>query len=738
MTHLSVEFEVPVNGDGIDLNPIEHGAETPYVNYINVNTRFFLPHHSFSQSKDLSMTIATPIIVNSEGENNYIPSRDMYARGRVYSPSFSTTKNHQDGLTRPMKRTSCYSLPKGEQINNNNSLSTEINCHFSTKLNNGKFDLSTSWIEKSKQMRLKYEQNYGNLRRSPSVMGKENYTTDGHTNSVDDNNCDIKIRKSIEDLRRHRAAHPEFSVKRMGQLFETQSSPQMLVGSSSRKGSVDHSKPDIAAQDYCRSYENIDMVSDGKVDQYLVDLINNESKYHKIEKNSHKKCYVNYFTEMSNIKRKTFKDLSLMKTFSEDSGYIYVGQRVHESNDDNHLTPQKNSFHVSNTYPKNLSKGTSTKEKYCLNGKFSSNLSKNNKHKGTSQISKLETIIESELLVEPRCQNSVGSNLGIQVDPISQLQVVSSSCFAVPSTSRQPMSSAHQDPKTPISQNSMMSSEDLELKLEDHQDCKAENNNKNRESSALRSKEHFNMWTKKFEEQNTVIAQASNALHLMEERKNYYEMIERVEAERVLLIAGVRRQACIQQITKVEKSGTCGAKLGQIRLSNVTIPLTWKSKCSTYSRYFVCVFRCGSTILATNLLNSNQENQLKIDETFYFDDVPADSEITFQIYSLYAKIPSDKNLRWYFKACSKKLLKKFVASRRLIPINRVFTLKQTSFISYCKGTIKSTVTGEKEFKIDNMFETLPIADILRCNIERSTEKKEICRYSILGENNLTR
>ncbi|KAL3286106.1 hypothetical protein HHI36_000619 [Cryptolaemus montrouzieri] len=225
------------------------------------------------------------------------------------------------------------------------------------------------------------------------------------------------------------------------------------------------------------------------------------------------------------------------------------------------------------------------------------------------------------------------------------------------------------------------------------------------------------------QKQACTIMQVSKAIDLCSKVKELNESIEKIEAERILLIATIRKEILIEEMTKVEYEDVNDMKNGFVRLSDLSVPLTWSNEPnSKYTRFFVCLFRCGATLYSSGVLLPDEDMMLKINKSFCFEELPADFEINFEIYSIYARIShkgKNSSLKSY-KDCSNlyRRLKHLFSPKRITdPRIDHYSLKRPSFILYGKSSITRTMLQQKEFKLKNIYPKIPLADVLRCSID---------------------
>lgn len=78
---------------------------------------------------------------------------------------------------------------------------------------------------------------------------------------------------------------------------------------------------------------------------------------------------------------------------------------------------------------------------------------------------------------------------------------------------------------------------------------------------------------------------------------------------------------------------------GFVLLSNLRIPLNQINENKMkQTRFFLCVFRCGCTVFASELLMLNSNMELEIEDPICFDELPIDFEISVEIYTMHLTI----------------------------------------------------------------------------------------------------
>ncbi|KAK9869114.1 hypothetical protein WA026_002872 [Henosepilachna vigintioctopunctata] len=232
------------------------------------------------------------------------------------------------------------------------------------------------------------------------------------------------------------------------------------------------------------------------------------------------------------------------------------------------------------------------------------------------------------------------------------------------------------------------------------------------DGETIKDEESTRKWMAKFGGENSIISQISKAFEIFERGKCSYKNLGSIEAERILLAANLRTMYSMEGMsTPVLDNIRNERRFRHVRLSNIVVPLTRFSGRSTSIRFFVFVFRCGPTLLYSDLLWSDEDMEVKSEENFIFRELPTDFEIIFQIYSLKAKLTN--NLKG---SKSKGPLKK-IMRKVFLPRRREKNSKTSAFKIYGEAYLNRYYKNYGEIPINNSIK--PVGENFRCNIDIS-------------------
>ncbi|NXN91448.1 ANLN protein, partial [Rhinopomastus cyanomelas] len=156
--------------------------------------------------------------------------------------------------------------------------------------------------------------------------------------------------------------------------------------------------------------------------------------------------------------------------------------------------------------------------------------------------------------------------------------------------------------------------------------------------------------------QQTVIYQASQALNCCFDEEHGKGSQEEAEAERLLLLATMKRTALLEELNKLKSEGphskrNKGASTsefapskGSVSISEMRLPLKADFVCGTVQKpeaanyYFVIILRSGAeNMVATPLTSTTSSlkgDALTFTTTFTMHDVSSDFEVNIEVYSL--------------------------------------------------------------------------------------------------------
>ncbi|XP_056635128.1 anillin-like isoform X2 [Diorhabda sublineata] len=140
--------------------------------------------------------------------------------------------------------------------------------------------------------------------------------------------------------------------------------------------------------------------------------------------------------------------------------------------------------------------------------------------------------------------------------------------------------------------------------------------------------------------QHSIIFQTSKALSYCKSSKNFIVGRERIEAERILLIATITKQALVNEINVIEFESYVSAAdsrcTGEILLSDVTFTQnkeTTSKKFTDCQEYFIVVLKSGKYVLDSGIIE-DMDRTVSVPKTFKFSKLHQDFDITIAVYSL--------------------------------------------------------------------------------------------------------
>ncbi|CAM1302396.1 ANLN (predicted) [Pycnogonum litorale] len=255
--------------------------------------------------------------------------------------------------------------------------------------------------------------------------------------------------------------------------------------------------------------------------------------------------------------------------------------------------------------------------------------------------------------------------------------------------------------------------------------------------------------------QQTIISQTSQALNLCRSTTEFYGSSEQIEGERLLLIATQRRQACMNEITRLKTEGAmidvkCEASQneseGVLTISDIRLPLkkafvvaTAEGQNADYVHNFLCLIRHGGQIIATEMLTTQQgiisSGSLSFSNMITIHNLGSDFNVVIEVYGLQCPKESlSHDRKYHIKKDSsrrkltpkKKQESKLLMSPAIASPGGPLAVRSSSFaiIGYVKLCLKNL--SRKVFMLEKVPHTSPLegnvylkvqchAD-LRCNV----------------------
>ncbi|XP_053618181.1 anillin isoform X2 [Plodia interpunctella] len=168
--------------------------------------------------------------------------------------------------------------------------------------------------------------------------------------------------------------------------------------------------------------------------------------------------------------------------------------------------------------------------------------------------------------------------------------------------------------------------------------------------------------------QQTIISQASQALNLCAATIEFSGSTEQAEGERLLLLASHRRQACVQEVQRLQVEGAGPASApgtASLRIASLSAPLRRDyvrqlNADGAVGHHAVCLVKCRDRVLATSMqLTQPASALLRFPDEILMDGLTSDFKVTVEIYLLQASkeiLPHEVKYHITNKKSSSKLL----------------------------------------------------------------------------------
>ncbi|XP_022908260.1 putative autophagy-related protein 11 isoform X2 [Onthophagus taurus] len=142
--------------------------------------------------------------------------------------------------------------------------------------------------------------------------------------------------------------------------------------------------------------------------------------------------------------------------------------------------------------------------------------------------------------------------------------------------------------------------------------------------------------------QNEIIRQASKALDYCEHLPGIDFLSQRVEAERVILIATHKNKMIqheIEDVTYYSTIRTTCNYLGTFKIENLEFKIkeVYPKLNNDYSQWYVCVINRGTETLASSAVQAQEDGSVIFKEDFSFDYLPPDFEVGVSVFTLKVK-----------------------------------------------------------------------------------------------------
>lgn len=158
--------------------------------------------------------------------------------------------------------------------------------------------------------------------------------------------------------------------------------------------------------------------------------------------------------------------------------------------------------------------------------------------------------------------------------------------------------------------------------------------------------------------QQMVISQTSQALNLCNSTLEFMGSTEQVEAEKLLLLATHRRQACLHEVQRLKVEGTLRPQdqhaqnipleKGSLLISNIVLPMKKEyvralAAAGGKGHHVVCLVKSGEQVIPTQLISTvassskNPDHDIHIPGSVKLKDIYSDFTVTFEVYCLQAQ-----------------------------------------------------------------------------------------------------
>ncbi|CAH1111301.1 unnamed protein product [Psylliodes chrysocephalus] len=156
----------------------------------------------------------------------------------------------------------------------------------------------------------------------------------------------------------------------------------------------------------------------------------------------------------------------------------------------------------------------------------------------------------------------------------------------------------------------------------------------------LTTDELLEQYKKELSRQNSIIFQISKALNFCKNSKDFFIGRERLEAEKILLVATITKEALKTEINTIEfdtyRNIYDPRCTGNIEISELAFKLkdtTHRDRLADNEEHFLMVLTCGKNVLSTEILREN-DGVVKSEKKFKFRSLTTDFEISLFVYSL--------------------------------------------------------------------------------------------------------
>ncbi|CAL1294218.1 unnamed protein product [Larinioides sclopetarius] len=240
--------------------------------------------------------------------------------------------------------------------------------------------------------------------------------------------------------------------------------------------------------------------------------------------------------------------------------------------------------------------------------------------------------------------------------------------------------------------------------------------------------------------QQNIIGQTSQLINVCCTKPEFSGSSEEVEAERVLLTATQKRQACLNEIQRLKSHGAQGGVAedgyGTLTITNMELPLKrdfiaaqLEGKTSDV-HYFLCLVRHGAQVIETQMVSTNDkiaDGSLHFTNLIKLKNLPPDFSVVFEVFTLQTKKESlshDKKYGIRRDHSKIKLTPKGKKGDGKLPVSSPggpHAVRSPSFrvVGYTRFTLQNCT--KKCFTLDKIPFTSPLEGVLKVKLQLHAE-----------------
>ncbi|XP_015788797.2 anillin [Tetranychus urticae] len=225
---------------------------------------------------------------------------------------------------------------------------------------------------------------------------------------------------------------------------------------------------------------------------------------------------------------------------------------------------------------------------------------------------------------------------------------------------------------------------------------------------------------------NKIIYQSFRALDLCVQTKN---ISERIEAEKILLINMVRKNACVDELYRLKKEENFDITedpVGKVTFNKLMLLVKGNFFVSQASGldlceyHFICLFTCGEKVIATDALSSThaiQEASLNFTNKAEFDHLRKDFRIRLTVYALALpkgkRNQDKKNIRLTPKNKSKVKYTHSPALKASPKSEKIkCNFKKMGYVDFTRDNIMKSRFSLEEFMYESPLEDQIMVDLV--------------------------